>query len=123
MSENTGGDSFQLDIEKISQELRVRPEIFKRLVISFSKSIVEKIQMLEQALTQDDSVKARAILHELKGTSGNLRLQPVFEAVETLHVAVKAGDSKEKQQEYFASLKARCQEFIEYAGRLSASSS
>jgi len=120
MSENTGGDSFQLDIEKISQELRVRPEIFKRLVISFSKSIVEKMRILEQALTQDDSVKARAILHELKGTSGNLRLQPVFEAVETLHVAVKAGEPKVKQQEYLANLKSRCQEFIEYATRISA---
>ena len=121
MSENVGGDSFQLDIEKISQELRVRPEIFKRLVISFSKSIVEKIQILEQALTQDDSVKARAILHELKGTSGNLRLQPIFEAVETLHVAVKAGEPKVKQQEYRTNLKSRCQEFIEYATRISTS--
>lgn len=119
MNGYAGASSFQLDIEKVSQELRVRPEIFKRLVVSFSKTIVEKMQVLEQALSQSDSVKARALLHELKGTSGNLRLQPVFAAVDTLHVALKAGESKEKQQEYLATLKTRCQEFIEYAGHLS----
>jgi len=119
MSENQNTNVFQLDIEKVSQELRVRPEIFKRLVISFSKTIVEKMQTLEQSLNQDDAVKARAILHELKGTSGNLRVQPVYEAVDILHVAVKVPEPKEKLQQYLAALKSRCQEFIDYAGHLS----
>ena len=111
-------NTFSLNIEEISNELRVRPEIYRRLLHSFSKTIIEKMQVLEEALKTDDVMKMRAILHEVKGTSGNLRLKAMSETANTLHVAVKAGEPKEKLEEYFVSLKARTKEFVEFAQKM-----
>ncbi len=118
MTENPSQGAFHLDIDKVSQELRVRPEILKRLIISFSKSLTEKILNLKQALDLNDVTKARALLHELKGTSGNLRVTDVYQAVDVLHVAVKTSESPEKIHDYFIALQRCCQEFQDYIGRL-----
>lgn len=94
-------ESFSLEIEKISAELRVRPDILLKLITSFSNSLPQKIGNLREAVLQNDTMKMRSLLHELRGTSGNLRLQPLAQAVIVMHEAVKAGQPQDKITEYF----------------------
>lgn len=108
---------LNIDFEKISQELKVRPEILKKLVVSFTNSLPQKIQTLGDAFTQNDVLKMRAILHELKGTSGNFRLETVANAVITMHTAVKAGEDPQKIKEYFEILKIKVEELRQYIAK------
>ncbi|HOW36478.1 MAG TPA: hypothetical protein PL155_08715 [Candidatus Omnitrophota bacterium] len=112
---NPEGNALAVDVDAISRELRVRPEILKRIIISFSKTLTEKMFQLEGALADDNAVFMRALLHEIRGTSGNLRLAVVYETAKTLHEAVKAGEEKKRLQEYFDALKVCSSQLTEYA--------
>ncbi len=98
---------FNYNLDAVSEELKIRPEILKKLVISFSKTLSEKIQALEEALKADDVIKMRALLHEIRGTSGNLRLESIATTGRIMHEAVKSENQKEKIHEYFDALKAQ----------------
>lgn len=109
-------DKLTIDIAKISQELRVRPEVLTRIMASFAKNLEDKMVQLNIALQKMDVEMMRAILHEIKGTAGNLRLHNVCTAENAMHVAVKAGDPQLKLAIYFEDLKTeskRFQKFIE----------
>ena len=99
------------DIEKVSQELHIRPEVLRRIATSFATTLSAKIQDLQEAMAKDDVLKMRAILHEVRGTSGNLRLEDIFSSARTLHEAVKASEDKTNILEYFEALKSRLIEF------------
>lgn len=105
---------FHYDVAKVSQEMKVRPEILNRLVLSFSRTLTEKVRLLEAAMFKDDIITMRAILHEVRGTAGNLRLEGIANAGRVMHEAVKSETSKDKVPEYFRTLKAWTQAFNEY---------
>jgi len=113
------GDQQQLNIafESISQQLKVRPEILKKLIKSFSVSLGEKMVNLEQALEKNDALLMRSILHEIKGTAGNLRLETISAAENVMHEAVKAGEAQPKLKEYFDTLKSRVQELQQFMAK------
>ena len=113
--ENSG---FHYDIEKVSEELHVRTEVLARLVVSFSKTLSDRLVSLEDALNKDDVIKMRAILHEIRGTSGNLRLEGVASTGRVMHEAVKSESDKDKIPEYFKSLKAEADALGNYANTL-----
>ncbi len=108
MNENRSDDSFQLDAEQVSQQLKIRPEIYLKIVNSFAKTLDDKMQMLGQALTANDAETMRSILHELKGTAGNLRLSSIIDKQSDLHLSVKEGHSPDKLKPLYEALKKEC---------------
>ncbi len=114
MEQASAGDRIDLNYEQISQLLKVRPEILKRIILSFATSLTDKMKNLEEALAQSDEARMRAILHEIKGTAGNLRLTTITTAENVMHEAVKAGENPGKLREYFVTLKLRVEELQRY---------
>ena len=94
-----------IDIDAISKEMHVRPEVLKNIMSSFMKTLTSKLTELAEAHEKSDVTRMRAILHEVRGTSGNLRLQDVYSSAVTLHEAVKAGEGREKTTTYLEDLK------------------
>lgn len=103
-----------IDFAAISQQLKIRPEILKKLIKSFSGTLLDKMVLLEAALGKNDAMQMRMILHEIKGTAGNLRLATIAEAENVMHEAVKAGEGKDKLDGYYKTLKARVEELQKY---------
>jgi HPt (histidine-containing phosphotransfer) domain-containing protein len=98
-------NDFNLDIVQISSELRIRPEIYLRIVTSFSKTLQEKILILKQALQPIDLETLRRVLHEIKGTSSNLRLHNVSAAEQLMHDEVKGAGDQQKMENYLNLIK------------------
>ena len=107
-------DEFQYDINKVSEELHVRAEILEKLLKSFTGTLALKIDELDVFVPQNDIDKVRAIMHEVKGTSGNLRLNKVYETADTMHVAVKAEEPQEKIIELFNAFKKESELFFNH---------
>ncbi|MDP8265341.1 MAG: Hpt domain-containing protein [Candidatus Aceula meridiana] len=107
-------DEFQYDIAAVATELRIRPEILKKLLESFSNTLSEKIIQLDMLVPVNDTDKIRAIMHEVKGTGGNLRLTKVYETADTMHVAVKAEEPQNKILNLFEEFKEASNLFIEH---------
>ena len=84
-------NSLQIDVKQISEELRIRPEIYMKIVTNFAMSLSGKMKIISEAITGDNRDQLRMILHEIRGTAGNLRLRNVSSAETVMHDAVKAG--------------------------------
>ena len=112
--ENLQNPAWNYNFTVVSQQLHVRPEVLKRIVISFSQTLAEKISQLQTALSANDIAQARALLHEIRGTSGNLRLDDIFSSAKFLHEAVKAGEAQDKLMAYFEALKIVSTKLFEY---------
>ncbi|MFA5059996.1 MAG: Hpt domain-containing protein [Candidatus Omnitrophota bacterium] len=112
-----GTENFEYDAIAVSQQLHVRPEVLKRIVISFSKTLQEKIAGLQEAFNNGDVLKMRALLHEIRGTSGNLRLEKVYSTARVMHEAVKSGEDKNNVAQYFEGLKSSAAQLFEFAKR------
>ncbi len=98
-------DNINFDFAKISDELHVREEIMKKLVTSFSNTYREKLKQLEEGVANQDITKMRAILHEVKGTAGNLRLNIIYQIADEMHQEVKGEAVREKLAAYMTRLK------------------
>ena len=107
-------DEFQYDAEAVASELRIRPEILKKLLGSFSNTLADKISQLDMLIPVNDVEKIRAIMHEVKGTAGNLRLTKVYETADVMHVAVKEEEAQNKILNYFEEFKGESNQFIQY---------
>ena len=94
-----------IDLEAISKGLHVRSDILKKIMVGFEQTLVGKLAELAEAHEKSDVLRMRALLHEIRGTSGNLRLQDVYNSAVTLHEAVKAGEDKTKTAAYLEDLK------------------
>jgi HPt (histidine-containing phosphotransfer) domain-containing protein len=116
MEENN--DNLIFDIEAVSAQLRIRPDIYLKIVASFSESLTGKMQHLNDALAQDDRDQMRMILHEIKGTAGNLRLHTITGPETALHMAVKAGENQKALAQHFSALLSAVQELQQYVVKL-----
>ena len=67
-----------LDLDVMLQDLRLPVPIYERIlriaVISSEKSLAE----LQGAVVAGDMSRVQKLAHELKGTYGNLRVQPLY---------------------------------------------
>ena len=106
-------NNFTYDLDAVAQELHIRPEILKRLLESFSVTLAGKVVQLDDLVPANDIEKIRAIMHEVKGTSGNLRLAKVYQTADKMHVAVKAGEAQEIILEYFNAFKVEANAFFQ----------
>jgi HPt (histidine-containing phosphotransfer) domain-containing protein len=107
--------AYQLDINAISQELRIRPEIYLKIATSFAQNLTAKMTALNTAVIANDTQQMRVILHEIKGTAGNLRLKDVMAVETVMHDAVLKGETQDKISKLFEGLNAevlRLQEHI-----------
>jgi len=96
---------LSIDVGKVSSELRIRPEVYVRIVRSFADNLGGKMHDLDEALSGNDVSRMRSILHEVKGTASNLRLRTISEPEEIMHAAVTAGDDSHKLSGYLEDLK------------------
>ena len=108
----------KINVEEVSQELKIRPEIYLKIVSSFSETLLQKMRDLSSALQTKDLEEMRRILHEIKGTSGNLRLHNIYGPQETLHLAVKANEDEEKLNNYLDELKTETEKLRQYLREL-----
>jgi hypothetical protein len=111
MDSNTQAN-FKYDIVAVSQELRIRPQILHKLLESFSQTLTGKIVELNTLVPQRNIEQIRAIMHEVKGTSGNLRLKEIYESADIMHMAVKAEEEQSKVLVYFETFKKKSDLFI-----------
>jgi HPt (histidine-containing phosphotransfer) domain-containing protein len=109
---------MHLDIERISQELRIRPQVYVRIAASFARTLKNKLDELARAFAENDTERMRVILHEIRGTSGNLRITGVAESEAAMREAVKNGRNQEDIQRLFSQLRAAGQEFQDYMLKL-----
>jgi len=63
-----------INIEAVSQELRIRPEIYKKILTGFCLSLPAKIETLTNAFSSSDFKKIQEVSHEIKGIASNLRV-------------------------------------------------
>ena len=105
---------IHIDVDQISQELKIRPQIYLKILASFGVSLIEKTKCLSDALAVDDKEQMRMILHEIKGTASNLRLATIVGPEEVLHAAVKSGVEKRILAEYFEVLKTESEKLHKY---------
>lgn len=115
--EAQASDRMEINVDSISTELHVRPEVLRKIIISFAGTLAIKMVELTSAFEKDDVVSMRAILHEMRGTSGNLRLEKLYVTARTLHEAVKAGQEHVKISEYLTALKRRSSELTDIINR------
>ncbi len=119
MEELQSGNEIQLDVEQVSRELRIRPEIYVKIVVSFANSLAGKLKALSEALAIKNNDQVRMILHEIKGTAGNLRLKNIAEAENIMHVAVKAGENSKQLSQYYENLRLESEKLQRYITRFS----
>lgn len=107
-----------VDVEGVSKELKIRPEIYVKIVKSFAVALSGKMNVLSDALAVNNMDQARMILHEIKGTAGNLRLKNISDAEAVMHIAVKAGENPKTLETYFETLKHETQRLQQLVARL-----
>ena len=115
-SENT--NNLNIDIDAISQLLRIRPHIYVKLMKSFAESLTQKLTLFNDALASNDRDQMRMILHEIKGTAGNLRLNNIIGPETVLHTAVKAGEQQIILLKHFEILKAETENLQQYLAKI-----
>lgn len=112
------GAPINIDVKKVSEELKIRPEIYLKIMISFVQSLTGKLNILNDALSTNDRDQMRMTLHEIKGTAGNLRLKSLS-AVETImHDAVKAGEPQARLSQHFEALRKETERLQQYVATL-----
>ncbi len=111
-------DQLFIDVAGISQELRIRPQIYVKLLKSFTNSLIGKLKLLNEAMTVNDRDQMRMILHEIKGTAGNLRLYNISGPEAVLHAAVKAGESQKILASHLEILRLESEKLQRYACQL-----
>ena len=113
-------NSLQLDVRQISAELRIRPEIYLKIVTNFALSLSGKMKILSEAITSDQRDQLRMTLHEIRGTAGNLRLRDISAAEVVIHDAAKAGANAILLMQFFQKLEeevVRLQKCVEKLNR------
>lgn len=109
---------IQIDIKKVSEELRIRPEIYTKIMISFVNSLDGKLNILSEALSANDRDQMRMTLHEIKGTAGNLRLTSLAAVESIMHDGVKMGEPQSKLSQHFEAIRRETERLQKYVGTL-----
>jgi HPt (histidine-containing phosphotransfer) domain-containing protein len=110
-------EHLSYDVEGVSQELHVRPEALVKILKSFAQTLSEKIVQLNELAEKNDQEQLRAILHEVKGTAGNLRLKKICELADRMHQAIKNKESSMAIAMWFQAFKNQSFAFINLAKR------
>lgn len=107
-----------LDVKQISEELKIRPEIYVKITSSFVNSLSGKLKILSDAMSTNDRDQMRMTLHEIKGTAGNLRLRSLSAVEAIMHEAVKSGEPQTRLTQYFEALRRESEKLQVYVNTL-----
>jgi len=77
------------DTTRASAELKIKPEIYVRILNNALKQTDGDLENLKQAHAQNNVDQVQAISHRLKGDYANLRIQPLSEVAARLNVLAK----------------------------------
>ena len=105
---------INIDVKQVSEELRIRPEIYLKITGSFVNSLSGKLKILSDAISANDVDQIRMTLHEIKGTAGNLRLKNLSAVESEMHEAVRLGASQSLLSHYFESLRQESEKLQQY---------
>ncbi len=105
---------INIDIKQVSEELKIRPEIYLKIANSFVSSLSGKLKILSDAISANDIDQIRMTLHEIKGTAGNLRLKSLSAVESEMHEAVRIGASQSLLSHYFEALRAESEKLQQY---------
>jgi len=84
------------DKARILAELGGLPEkIYDELVTEHLQQTKARCSQIRYALDSDNLEDAHQIAHTIKGASGNLRLQTLYDAALAIEIGVKTGEPKE----------------------------
>ena len=109
---------INIDVKQVSEELRIRPEIYLKITNSFVNSLSGKLKVLSDAMSADDRDQMRMTLHEIKGTAGNLRLKNISAVESVMHEAVRAGEPQARLSKYFEDLREESERLQMYMNTL-----
>lgn len=112
------GNPINIDVKQVSEELRIRPEIYVKIAVSFVNSLSGKLKILSDAMSCNDRDQMRMTLHEIKGTAGNLRLRNLSAVESMMHEAVKAGEPQTRLTQYFEALRRESEKLQLYMNSL-----
>lgn len=113
--------SISIDIKQVSEELRIRPEIYLKITMSFVNSLSGKLKILSDAMSSNDRDQMRMTLHEIKGTAGNLRLRNLSAVESVMHDAIKAGEPQSRLTPYFEALRRESEKLQQYMTKIGSS--
>lgn len=85
---------FNSIVFQLVNELKLPNEIAKELIMDFIKSIRYSLEYLEKALDAKDYLELKAISHEVKGTSSNLRMKELAKICLDLEESAMVQDSE-----------------------------
>ncbi|HBF38177.1 MAG TPA: hypothetical protein DDW50_12755 [Firmicutes bacterium] len=97
-------DAFKEQIQEFAAQTGLGEEDVLELFKEFMDSLPEVIVKMGKAIQQEDYVELKKIAHQLKGSSGNLRMNNI--ADKAIQIEKYASDSKKEQcLELFKDLK------------------
>jgi len=84
-----------IDIAAGLKRLLGNRELYHKLLRHFYRDYQDVSQKINEALQKGDFKTARYLVHTIKGTAGNLSIDNLYKASQTLEIAVKVGDEIE----------------------------
>jgi HPt (histidine-containing phosphotransfer) domain-containing protein len=81
-----------IDIQRGLQTLSGNQALYKRLLVIFSHDYADAASRISALLQQGNLPEAAALIHTVKGVSGNLAAEDLYQAACALETAVKAED-------------------------------
>lgn len=81
-----------MDVKALSEQIGLEEDEYLEMLDMFVESAGEDLQRLEAALAAGDAPAAHAAAHSLKGASGSLCLEELFEQARAIDDKARAGD-------------------------------
>lgn len=81
--------------KKLAEELKLKAELIENLLEKYKENTEKELAKIKEKLEQADYSKVKELLHKLKGTSFNLRLQELGEMFASLHKRLETLDKAE----------------------------
>ena len=91
-----------VNIEKNASELKISPEVYRRILTSAILQAEEDIPKIESALSQGDIPTIQTISHRWKGDFANLRLELLSRRAKELNDAAKTSKELGLLRDLFA---------------------
>ena len=87
-------------LEKIRAKVGLGEDIAKRLLATFLESVKETLPQLQEAVALKDAKKVYETAHKLKGASGALYIESIYEIMKTIEKNAQTGIVHEYEDEF-----------------------
>ncbi|MCX7970854.1 MAG: Hpt domain-containing protein [Negativicutes bacterium] len=80
------------DPRQVVEEMGLDPDDMKEIFDDYFREVKTVLDQIGPAVDAGDAAQLKALLHNVKGSSGNLQMQEVYELAAKLEKAAIAGD-------------------------------